>query len=239
MTVSKKSFQDSSSYIIFELWFLPWFHIERRGVKEFLLILLFIYLITFSFVLEGDGLGSIESGFGAKFCSFVTSSFSCTFGLGMGTKLFTSHWINASYEVGLAPKIPVSRVNYFERITSYSSFKSELRFGDNSFFVAYFLKRYNTTPSIWSSIFSNDFSVFLLSTIPPKYSQDALQKSYYMYCPPLISKLAPVIKPLCSSAKKATMRAISCGIPNRPTGILAIIASKTSSFMEASISVLM
>lgn len=112
MTVSKKSFQDSSSYIIFELWFLPWFHIERRGVKEFLLILLFIYLITFSFVLEGDGLGSIESGFGAKFCSFVTSSFSCTFGLGMGTKLFASHWINASYEVGLATKIPVSRVNY-------------------------------------------------------------------------------------------------------------------------------
>lgn len=63
----------------------------------FLLFRLFRFYILIRlifFLFRGfKGLSSIENGFEVRIRFFVTSSFSCAFGLGMGTKLFASLWI--------------------------------------------------------------------------------------------------------------------------------------------------
>jgi hypothetical protein len=43
------------------------------------------------------------------------------------------------------------------------------------------------------------------------------------YCPPLAEIVDPVINPASSAAKNTTQRAISSGVPKRPTGICGMI----------------
>ena len=48
-----------------------------------------------------------------------------------------------------------------------------------------------------------------------------------MYWPPLIDRVEPVIKPAPSATRNNTARAISSGLPRRPTGTRATICSST------------
>lgn len=97
------------------------FHIKRRWVKDFLFLFLifrlfrfYIFIMPNFFSFRGlEGLGSIESGFGATLWNFLASSFSCNSGFGMGTKLFASRWINPSYKANVV--IVIRRESMFLR----------------------------------------------------------------------------------------------------------------------------
>ena len=59
-----------------------------------------------------------------------------------------------------------------------------------------------------------------------------------MCWPPFAAIVAPVMNPASSLARNATHFAISSGVPSRPTGICAVMLSRTFSGMAATISVL-
>ena len=58
-----------------------------------------------------------------------------------------------------------------------------------------------------------------------------------MYCPPLTDSVAPVMKPASSLARKATARAISSGLPSRPTGMPDMMDFMASAGTAATMSV--
>lgn len=62
---------------------------------------------------------------------------------------------------------------------------------------------------------------------------------YSMYCPPLTERVSPVMNEASSAARNSTARAISSGLPMRPTGIevrvLFLISSGISLVMSVSI----
>ena len=59
-----------------------------------------------------------------------------------------------------------------------------------------------------------------------------------MCWPPFAAIVAPVMNPASSLARNATHFAISSAVPSRPTGICAVMLSRTFSGMAATISVL-
>ena len=63
------------------------------------------------------------------------------------------------------------------------------------------------------------------------------QNSQTKYCPPLADRVEPVMKPASSEARKTTQRATSEASPRRPTGICAMIASRTFSGTAMTMSV--
>ena len=64
--------------------------------------------------------------------------------------------------------------------------------------------------------------------LPPKLSIRPPARAYPIQTPPLMSKVAPVMKPFHSPARNTTARATSSGVPAPPRGMPAMVACALS-----------
>ena len=71
----------------------------------------------------------------------------------------------------------------------------------------------------------------------PEWHRRSRKGDQYICCPPLMLIVDPVTNPPSSEHRKLTPRAISLAWPNRPTGILATIFSRTGGGTAATMSV--